>query len=96
MHPNICHPTHPQEQPNKKSLSEKPINLPTEYFYQTQVYLGSDLWVRVSLNHRPCADLTDVNLADEDTNSTLAVNANRVIQGNVAMQVAQPGRKISK
>ena len=34
-----------------------------------------------------CADLTDVTLADEDTNSILAVNAKGVIQGNEAMQV---------
>ena len=44
----------------------------------------------------PCADLTDVTLADEDTNSILADNANRAIQGNVAMQVIQSGRKICK
>ena len=30
-----------------------------------------------------CADLTDVILADEDTNSILTDNANRAIQGNV-------------
>ena len=35
-----------------------------------------------------CADLTDVTLADEDTNSILADNA-RAIQGNEAMQVMQ-------
>ena len=35
-------------------------------------------------------DLTDVTLADEDTNSILADNDNRAIQGNVAMQVAPP------
>ena len=39
-------------------------------FYKTQVYLGSDLWVRVS--KRPFADLTDVTLAEEDTNSNIA------------------------
>ena len=33
------------------------------------------------------ADLTDVILADEDTNSILADNAKRAIQGNEAMQV---------
>ena len=38
-----------------------------------------------------CADLTDVTLADEDTNSILADNANRAIQGNVAMQIIQSG-----
>ena len=32
-------------------------------------------------------DLTDVTLADEDTNSILADNAKRAIQGNEAMRV---------
>ena len=40
------------------------------------------------------ADLTDVTLADEDTNSILAANDNRAIQGNLAMQVAPPGVQI--
>ena len=31
------------------------------------------------------ADLTDVTLADEDTNSILTDNANRAIEGDVAM-----------
>ena len=39
----------------------------------------------MSLSLRPCADLTDATLADEDTNSILTDNANRAIQGNVAM-----------
>ena len=43
---------------------------------------------------RAFADLTDVTLADEDTNSILADNDNRAIQGNVAMQVAPPGDQI--
>ena len=38
-----------------------------------------------------CADLTDVTLADEDTNSVLTDNAKRAIQDNVAMHVTQPG-----
>ena len=38
--------------------------------YRTQVSLGSDLWVLMSLHPRLCADLTDVTLADEDSNST--------------------------
>ena len=46
------------------------------------------------MTHRPFADLTDVTLADEDTNSILADNDNRAIQGNVAMQVAPPGDQI--
>ena len=32
-----------------------------------------------------------MTLADEDTNSILTDNANRAFQGNVAMQVTQPG-----
>ena len=36
-----------------------------------------------------CANLTDVTPADEDTNSILTDNANRAIQGNVAMQIIQ-------
>ena len=39
----------------------------------------------------PFADLTDVTLADEDTKSILTDNANRAIQGHVAMQVTEPG-----
>ena len=36
-----------------------------------------------SVSERPFVDLTDVTLADEDTNSILTDNANRAIQGNV-------------
>ena len=36
---------------------------------------------------RPFADLTDVTLADEDTNSILADNAKSEIQSDEAMQV---------
>ena len=42
----------------------------------------------------PCANLTDVTLADEDTNSILTDNANRAIQGNVAMHVTLPGGQL--
>ena len=42
------------------------------------------------LTDTPFWNLTDVTLADEDTNSILTDNANRAIQGNVAMQVTQP------
>ena len=45
---------------------------------------------------RPCVDLTDVTLADEDTNPILTDNANRAIQGYVAMQVMQPGGQLCK
>ena len=37
------------------------------------------------------ANLTDVTLADEDSNSTPADYVKRAILGNVAMQVAPPG-----
>ena len=51
--------------------------------------MGPD--VRPSLTPTPCADLTDVTLADEDSNLTPADHVNRAILGNVAMQVAPPG-----
>ena len=41
----------------------------------------------MSLTEGCCADLTDVTLADEDTNSILTDIANRAFRGNVAMQV---------
>ena len=41
-----------------------------------------------------CANLTDVTLADEDTNSILTENANRAIQGNVAIDVTLPGGQL--
>ena len=54
----------------------------------SQVYLGSNLWVLCnSLSTRGFTDLTDVTLADEDTNSILTDNANKTIQGNVAWWV---------
>ena len=63
------------------------------YFYRTQVYLGSDLCVWMSVQDL-FWDLTDVTLADEDTNSIQTDDANKAIQGNVAMQVALPGGQI--
>ena len=65
-----------------------------------EVFIGprcpwSDLWVRLSLSivsETPSANLTDVTLADEDTNSILTDDKNnRTIQGNVAMQIIQSG-----
>ena len=50
--------------------------------------LGSDLWVLISLTPRLFADLTDVTLADEDSNSIPTDDVNRAFLGNVAMQVA--------
>ena len=51
--------------------------------------MGPD--VSQSVTPRRFADLTDVTLADEDSNSTPADDANRAILGNVTMQVAPPG-----
>jgi hypothetical protein len=38
--------------------------------------------------------LCRLNLSDEDTNSILTDNANRAIQGYLAMQVTQPGGQL--
>ena len=65
------------------------MTISDDNFYRTQVNLGSDLWVRMSVTKRAFVDLADVTLADEDTNSILTENTNRAIQGNVAMQVTQ-------
>ena len=43
------------------------------------------------LSTAPSVNLTDVTLADKETNLILTNKVNRVIQGNVAMQVTQPG-----
>ena len=51
--------------------------------------MGPD--VRHSVTPRLFANITDVTLADEDSNSTPADDVNRAILGNVAMQVAPPG-----
>ena len=48
----------------------------------------------MSVRLRGFADLTDVTLADEDIKSILTEQANRAIQGNVAMQTAQSGGKL--
>ena len=56
--------------------------------------LGSDLWVWTYVRHSLqdyFADLTDVTLADEDSNSIPTDDVNRAILGNLAMQVAPSG-----
>ena len=62
--------------------------------------LGSDLWVLMSVTHSIqdyVADLTDVTLADEDSNSIPTDDVNRVFLGNVAMQeVAKNLKKKSR
>ena len=76
-------------------ISESEFEVETLYLtagiiiYRTQVYLGSDLWVPMSLSERGLSNLTDVTLADQATNSIQADNANMAIQGNVAMKVTQ-------
>ena len=73
---------------NAANKMTNPIDPYTEnHFYRTQVNLGYDLWVRMSVSEGRCVDLTDVTLADEDTNSILTDNAKRAIQGNETMQV---------
>ena len=57
--------------------------LPIFYFYRTQVSLVRSLCPSVRLSIHLWLNLTDVTLADEDTNSILTDNANRAIQGNV-------------
>ena len=51
--------------------------------------MGPD--VSPSVTHTPCADLNDVTLADDDSNSIPIDDVNRAILGNVAMQVALSG-----
>ena len=53
--------------------------------------MGPD--VSPSLSTRRFADLTDVTLADEDSNPIPTDDVNRAISGNVTMQVARPGGK---
>ena len=43
------------------------------------------------VRHTPFADLTDVTLADEDSNSIPTDDVNRAFLGNMAMQEAPPG-----
>ena len=51
--------------------------------------MGPD--VSPSVHPGAFADLTDVTLADEDSNSTPADDVNSAILGNVAMHVAPSG-----
>ena len=60
--------------------------------------LGSDLWVLMSVSQSVSQsvqdyfeDLTDVTLADEDSNSIPTDDVNRAFLGNMAMQEAPPG-----
>ena len=49
-------------------------------FYRTQVYLGSDLWVRSLKLTDYFADLTDVTLADDDMQAMQAMQAMHAMQ----------------
>ena len=57
--------------------------------FRTHVYTGPDLWVLVSLStyNTFLQTISDVTLADEDTNAIPNDYANRTISGNMAMQV---------
>ena len=61
------------------SLSFKDQNpFLTTFFHRTQVYLRSDLWVRMSVIIETCfVDLTDVTLTDAATNSILTDDVDR-------------------
>ena len=62
---------------NAANKMTNPIDPYTEnHFYRTRVKMGPDLWVHLSVSEGRCVDLTDVTLADEDTNSKLTDNAN--------------------
>ena len=62
-------------------------------FYWTQVS-GVRSLGRVVRLYATCWDLTNVTLADEDTKAIQPDNANRAIQGNVALQVMHPGGQL--
>ena len=66
---------------------------PLYSFYRTQVSLVRSMGPVLShwVSMRGFADLTDVTLVDEDTNSIPTNNTNRTIQDNVAMPVTNPG-----
>ena len=79
-----------------KTQSEQKLFFSVLDFYRTQVSLVRSLcpdvrhWVSELVSPTPCVDLTDVTLADEDTNPILTDDANRAIHNNVATQVTQP------
>ena len=71
-----------------------PLSFSWRGFYRTQVNLGSDSWVLMSVTTTPLLNLTDVTLANGDTNSIPTDNVNSAIQGNGAMAVMQPGGQL--
>ena len=83
-----------ESRPSEKSQTSQPgernrLDQKLKNFVLIQgVFIGprcpwSDLCVRMSVSPRGFVDLTDVTLADEDTNSILTDNAIRAIPGNV-------------
>ena len=62
------------------------LSFEQHHFYRTQV--SGPMSVRPSVRQRLFADLTDVTLADEDSNLIPTDDVNTAILGNVAMQVA--------
>ena len=73
------------------------LKTPLTHFYRTQVSLVRSMGPVLSNKLRDVvADLTDVTLVDEDTKSILTDNANRAIQGNVAMHVTHPVNLVVK
>ena len=69
------------------------------FLSRKSVFIGprctwSDLWVPISVSKRGCWNLTDLTLADQATNSIQADNTNMAIQGNVAMEMTQPGGQL--
>ena len=85
----------------KDSLKKVKVHLPVscQQYWATRTKLSflSDPGVPgvrsmgPDVSHTPFADLTDVTLADEDSNSIPTDDDNRAISGNVTMQVTPPG-----
>ena len=65
----------------------------TDVFSSAPVFIGPMGRV-VTKKVSQLTNLTDVTLADQTTNSLQTDNANMTIQGNVAMQVTQPGGQL--
>ena len=57
------------------------------------MYLGSDLWVLMSVTPRLFADLTDVTLTDYDSNS-IPTDVNKAILGIVSGAIWWPSLKL--
>ena len=55
------------------------------------IMLVRSMCLVVSNKYNTFVNLTDVTLVDKETNLILTDKVNGVIQGNVAMQVTQPG-----